>query len=391
MPQNAKKINQLEILKVIQRFQPLAIRDIAQLCNLSIPTICVHIDELLNRGVLCDMINEKTEIGRKPRLISINPSHQLIVGVDLGLETAELAICDLMGDVLETRPLPLADMDGQAVYNALVQALDSLWNANRHDQKAPAVIVVGNPGIVNEDGSLELPAPSATWADLPLRTLLAGHFQTEVCVVNDHNLAAIGEKEYGVGKGYANFAYVRNDVGLKAGIILNNRLWQGEHKAAGEISLNLLSGKKMRAHLNEEKAVSYSGIMERIRDAMGDHPDDILSLLLDGKPQALTLEALERALQSPNCFAAKILEDVAQTTGCMLANLVNVLDISLLVFGGQLASLGNVFLKPLRQTLETLLFHTPTVLLSSLGDQAGLYGALAVGVDYALESLLRKQ
>lgn len=63
-------------------------------------------------------------------------------------------------------------------------------------------IVIGNPGVVYDDmGRITMAAKLAEkWADLPIKTLFAQQFSTDIIVMNDINLSAMGEKFRGGGK-----------------------------------------------------------------------------------------------------------------------------------------------------------------------------------------------
>ncbi len=56
-------------------------------------------------------------------------------------------------------------------------------------------------------------------------------------VFNDVNLAAIGERDEGVGRGVRDFVFVSVGTGLGAGIVLGGELSPGSHGAAGELDL----------------------------------------------------------------------------------------------------------------------------------------------------------
>jgi predicted NBD/HSP70 family sugar kinase len=73
------------------------------------------------------------------------------------------------------------------------------------------------------------------WEDLNIKEELKKKFKVEIICKNDINLAALGECSYGVGKEYENLVYVGVDIGVGAGVILNNTLYEGIRLAAGEI------------------------------------------------------------------------------------------------------------------------------------------------------------
>ena len=59
-------------------------------------------------------------------------------------------------------------------------------------------------------------------------------------LVNDINLAAIGEQWRGVARGVDDFAFLSVGTGLGMGLVLDGELHQGRHGAAGELDYGLV-------------------------------------------------------------------------------------------------------------------------------------------------------
>ena len=62
-------------------------------------------------------------------------------------------------------------------------------------------------------------------------------------------------------------------------------------------------------------------------------------------------------------------------------------DVALVVLGGGIGANGDLLLEPVRDLLARWMPYPPRVETSSLGEAAVLTGALAVGVDSALDSV----
>jgi glucokinase len=78
--------------------------------------------------------------------------------------------------------------------------------------------------------------PNFRWGDtIPLMKSLKKLFHLPVDLTNDTNAAALGELEFGMGKGMKNFVVLTLGTGLGGGIISDGRLLIGEHGMAAEI------------------------------------------------------------------------------------------------------------------------------------------------------------
>ena len=62
-----------------------------------------------------------------------------------------------------------------------------------------------------------------------------------MALVNDINLAALGEEWQGVARGVDDFAFLSVGTGLGMGLVLGGELHSGRHGAAGELD-HALSG-----------------------------------------------------------------------------------------------------------------------------------------------------
>lgn len=99
--------------------------------------------------------------------------------------------------------------------------------------------------------------PNFWWGDtVPLVNAVEKTFNLPVALTNDANAAALGELEYGQGKGMKNFVVLTLGTGLGGGIITNGELLIGEHGMAAEIG-----------HLNVNPTPMRDNAIVGLRDA----------------------------------------------------------------------------------------------------------------------------
>ena len=89
-------------------------------------------------------------------------------------------------------------------------------------------MVDSNQGIVVRSANLG-------WQKVSLGSMLADSLGIPVHIENISNAAALGEKVYGSGQGAANLIYLNLSVGIGAGIIINNEVYNGAQGYAGEV------------------------------------------------------------------------------------------------------------------------------------------------------------
>jgi len=385
------KSTKARIVAAVQHFSTISVKDISNYCDLSIPIVTRYLEPMIQDGLLIENTSSVTTTGRKPKLLSLDADYCYIIGIELGLlDMAKIGVFKFDGSlVINESVLYASDWNAEEIIRRIMSTIETALKSNSIELDRIRHIVIGNPGIVNPDtGSMVLPSEFSPWSKLSLKDLFQQKFGIPVEVLNDVNLAAIGEKEFGVGRGYSNFIFVRQSVGLKSGIILKNRLYQGESYAAGEIgqcTLNVLDGGNI-VYRKAESLLRMSAICSQIADMLNDNPNDIFWSITGGNPQNVTVDNIIKALGTPSYINDEIVK-YGEMLGTVLVNVVAALDIALIILGGDVTKFNNYYIKPIRDVLSEHLIYPPTVLTSSLGNDVALYGAFAVGQENILANI----
>lgn len=379
------------ILAAIQHFGAASIREVAAFCGQSIPNVTRYIDRMLEEHMLCEQTASVAATGRKPKVYSLNPEYGYIVGVEFGLyAAARVGVFSLGGSMILNEKIVFKHGDSaEDTIEDIMSEMETIFAHDHIPRDKIRQIIIANPGIVDaETGAMTLAARGATWAELPLRTMFAERFDACVEVINDINLSAIGEKEYGAGKGYQNFAFIRMDTGLASGIILKNRLYQGENKAAGEIGfarVPVVKNGKVE-YVQAESIMTVPMLCEDIGKRLADHPNDLFYSVTCGDVQNVTVENIVKVLGT-NSYVNECVREFSVRFGYLLANMVATLDVMLVVIGGDIVKFDNYFFKPVRNVLAETLPFPPTLGPSFLGDDVALLGAFSVGIEKFLQNI----
>jgi len=97
--------------------------------------------------------------------------------------------------------------------------------------------------------------------------------------------------------------------------------------------------------------------------------------------------AVFEAARAGDALAQAAVEEEARRIALHIAPIAAVTDVALVVLGGGIGANGDLLLEPVRAELARRLPYPPRVEASGLGDGAVLSGALAVGLEDALESV----
>ena len=169
-----------------------------------------------------------------------------LIGVEIAVEVVRVACVSLLGEVLHSESQPLRD---RAPGAACAQVARMVSTAHRHllaSGLRASGIGVGVPGAVEDATGLVRFAPNLGWRNLSLLPELgaalaaAGVAGVNVQLQNDADAAALGEFEFSEGEGEDPLIFVSCDVGVGAGVVLNDRLFTGAQGMAGEIGHTIL-------------------------------------------------------------------------------------------------------------------------------------------------------
>ena len=87
------------------------------------------------------------------------------------------------------------------------------------------------------------------WKNVDLKEHILQKYNVEAIIVNDVELALIGERERGVGKKQTNIVYIKYGEGFAARAIVDGYLLKGNNMAAGELGYYLESLEEMTDEL----------------------------------------------------------------------------------------------------------------------------------------------
>jgi glucokinase len=117
----------------------------------------------------------------------------------------------------------------EVILSEIIKAINSVYT------DSVLGIGVGVPSLVDvKNGIVINPTNIPSWHKVHLKDILEEKFNIPVCINNDANCFALGEKYFGGAKDFENIAGVTIDTGLGVGIIINGKLYSGRNAGAGE-------------------------------------------------------------------------------------------------------------------------------------------------------------
>ncbi len=374
------------VLRLIWHERRISRAQIAQQAGLSRSTVSEIVGELLPTGLLAEVGTGRSRGGRRPIILEFRDRAAVILGVEMGAAHVGVALTDLRGRVLawQSRGHPVrTDPDGTRALVADLARECLIASAG-----APLVgigVAVPSPVDPSHPDRLSEVVLPAWQGRLGLDDLAARH-GVPLMLDNDANLGALAEHWWGAGRDVDDFAYIKLATGIGCGYVIDGEIYRGATGVAGEIGHLAIApqGKRCVCGLRGclTTLVGTAALLERVSELLPEYPDTSLA---GAEPEMSTLV---RAAVAGDALARRVAVEAAEHLGVALAGLLNLMNPSLVVLGGDLAGLGAVLLDPIGETLRrrTLVTQVAAAELrsSELGPQSVAVGAATLVLKEAL-------
>ncbi len=312
----------------------------------------------------------------------------LLIGIDLGGTNTKIALISNETNILDRSTfLTKAYALKKDLINKLINEVNSLLHSNGYSINNLTGIGIGLAGLVDySKGFIFNLTNIPGWRKVPLRSSLEGKFNVPVYLDNDANAICLGEYLYGAGKDSNNLVSVSLGTGIGSGIIINGKLYRGSSFSAGEIGHIIINENGPECGCGSfgclEAYVGNSAIIKAANERLKRKKSKILNRITRGNIKNLTPRHLSLAAKEGDPVSIAIWKDIGRHLGIGLSALVNLLNPDKIVLCGGISKAGNFLLKPAVKSLKKFSMDVPgkivKVLLSKLGDDAGVIGAASL-------------
>jgi glucokinase len=317
------------------------------------------------------------------------------VAIDLGGTQVRIALSDrdlnLTGIVKE----PADHSDGPAgivaqVRRMIEQALQETGTARTSLRSG----VVASPGPLDTSTGIVHGAPNMPgWeGDVPLRRMAEDALGIRVQPVNDANVAAVGEFRRGAGKGTRNMVFLTVSTGIGGGVVIEERLLEGNRGMAGEIGHMTIDMNGPLCKCGNigclEALASGTNIARRFREALDTGETSSVSTWTHGR--SITAADVSRAAAEGDPLASQVWNDCMLALGFGVVSCIHIFNPDIVVLGGGVTNAGSQVFDPVRAVVAERAMALPrqgvNVVRAQLRDNAGLYGAASLAVE-AMETI----
>jgi predicted NBD/HSP70 family sugar kinase len=376
-----REIGEQAVLEAIFREGPITRPEISSTTGLSKPTVGAAVSRLEQAGMISALGPQHGRRGRSPIAYVVRDKAGFVVGIDIGGTKIRAGAADVFGEAIGDEQQPTTRHGARAVAAQVLEIAGRVAERASATHERLLAIGVSTPGVVDQQSGIARLAFNVTEDGMldPL-SAIGSRFGVPVLIDNNVNLAALGEKSFGLARGVSTMVFIAVGAGVGMGIIMDDELVRGAQGGAGEIGYLPLVGDpfdpRHKLHGGLEDEVGAAGVLAAYesRAAKRKQPaasaQEVFELARDGQPEA-----------------AAVVENVAARLGAAIATVCAILDPELVVLGGGIGS-SPLLLSPVRGAAAALVPMTARIETSLLGDRAALQGAIAVALHAARAGLI---
>lgn len=372
--------NLARVLGLVHLEGPLSRARLTALTGLNRSTIAALAGELVDLGLAEERAPGPTKrVGRPSPVVAADP-RVVVIAVNPEVDAVTIAAVGLGGRIAVRERIEVDHLVTPEETARLTADAIGRWREGELRRARFMGVGLAVPGLVRASDGLVRFAPHLEWREAPIRAFVEEATGLPTAVGNDASLGAIAEHLFGAGRGVDDLVYVNGGAsGIGGGLIVHGRPVGGTSGYAGEFGQN----RPGIASADDRRA--SDGVLEdevsraRLLDAVG----------LRGADEPTLAAAIRSALDGsePGPIADE-LDRQRRILATALANAVNVLNPSLVILGGFLATLAALEPGALRSAMAAQAMPAAAedvdVRVAALGEDRLMIGA----AEAALAGLL---
>lgn len=234
-----KDMNRQRVYQLIKSKEMTSKAEIAKTTGISSPTVIKIVNFLIEKGLVIELGEVETAIGRRPHMLQINSKLMYAVSFVLEGDFLSMGIVDILGHVIFKKSIHV-----EADYDCIMELIKNKLIDNLLEESGIVCeqifgIGIALPGIYNKKENKLSDAPLINKEEVfslePDMNELVQKYNALVMIENDTNAQVIGEFQNGNYDAKDDLLFISVGTGLGAGLIIEGKLRRGNKYMCGEI------------------------------------------------------------------------------------------------------------------------------------------------------------
>jgi N-acetylglucosamine repressor len=383
------------LLDLVRRFGPISRVGIHDITQLRPGTISTLVRELLRERTLVEAGTSDNPMGRKQVLLRLNENLGSVAAVEFDAESVVAAVFSLGARMKQVVVEPTDLEHGiDGVVDQLLRCMDTAIAKAGVDRRALVGVGVADPGLIDSRQGISLASSTIEfWHSVPLQKIFEKHFGIPLLLESKTRARTVAERMQGAGEMAEDMIYVDYGTGIGMGVISEGKLLRGRGECAGEFGhTHVMEGGppcRCGSFGCLEAIVGAPAIAAQARSAVMKGGNSAVLELAGGDAAGITAWHVIEAARGGDKMCAVILEEVERYLGLGLANVVNLLNPSLVILDRRMAAGDAAFLKQTARIVRRQALEQSTCDLqfrySQLGAEAGVLGVALLVIERHFE------
>lgn len=393
--------SEVGILRLIHERNKISRIDLAKQTGSSAASITAIAHRLIDKRLIVESGQGSTHFGRKPVLLSVRNDAAYVVGVDLGSFFVRVVIADINGNPIYKLQAETELSQGrERVLNRTFKLIEKAIKDSRVPRSAIKGIGIGHSGVIDIKRGVVLSLPRAgqmlEWKNVPLRSMLEEKFALPCALEDTVRTRAIAEKHFGLGANLSDFIYIDVGMGIGATLFIDDAIYRGPGGNAGEFGHMTVDERGPLCSCGNngcvEALASCAAIIQTVKGAIERGVNTKIRDLAEGRLENISIELITKAALENDSLAFRVLSDAVSHIAVALADVVNLLNPKVIIFGGALFQSAPQLLleelkRPMKQRALEKSANEVELKVSTLGSEAGALGAARLVSERALDRL----
>lgn len=391
-------INKRNILNIVRNVDQISRVELAQLTNLSLPTVMKLVDEFIDRGIILDLGSGISTGGKPPKLLRFNYQSHYIIGVDINSNRIDVILMDIAAKIVCAKIRDIGKYcSGEQVIQYTKDLIHSVMETSGISKEIILGIGIGIEGIIDNKAGVLQEFPAFGWSDIDVGTPIREAFELPVIVDNDTRAMAMGEKLVGIACETENFICINMNYNVDAALVLDGSLHYGGGFSPGAVGHTTVERNGRLCECGRKgclnTAAAPRAIEQRAKELISSLKRGQTSQILDmvyGHADWINIYTVMDAAENGDEIAIKLIREMADSMSMAIMNMICLLNPEMIIIEGKIARNSHIFRKELKSSLmrerEKIFHNTFRLELSSLGKHLCAIGAASFILSGFIES-----
>ncbi|MGE5458246.1 MAG: ROK family transcriptional regulator, partial [Methanococcaceae archaeon] len=329
-----RSINRAMILNIIRTKQPLPRAEIAKITGLNKSTVSSIVADLLQEELVYEQIKSDQNVGRNPVDLYLRKRKNLVGAINIDIVMTRFALVDIDGSLIGTSAILTEPGDPEKFIGYCLSEMKIL--CAKKGIKHLAGLGISVAGIVDSRNCTVNFAPNLGWENFHIGEVIKNKWPgiNILAVGNDAKSSALAELWFGTHDiNPSNYVFVSIGPGIGAGIVVDNKLLEGEFQASGEFGhITIIEGGELCSCGNHgcwEQYASDRAIVKRYISRAGSE-----GKLVPDKD--LFVDDIIELANNNDTVALDVLRQTGYYLGLGITNIIRSIDPHAIVLGGKI-------------------------------------------------------